>query len=185
MGLYGSFADLLEYPGPDVGRRLDACVASIDGSRLDEPRGEAAAMLRRFRERIGRVGLAGMEEAYTAAFDMDPGCTLSVGHHLFGETQHRSLFMSRLAVIYSEAGFVQTGSELPDHLPTMLRFVDGLGATDQARVTLVDDAIVPACRAIAEALGRRDDPYALAFRALLMALEGSAAAAAAGEEATR
>ena len=179
MGICALFAELLDYPGADLLRRLDRCVAAVGGSTpiATEDAGAAAALLH-LREAVGRLGLARLEETYTAAFDMDPGCTLYVGHHLFGETRHRSLFMSRLAAMYADAGFTDIGSDLPDYLPTMLRFVDGLSDTKEARLTLVDEAIAPAARTVAEALERRGDPYAFALRALVAVLETSLRAAA-------
>jgi len=183
MGIHRSFAELLEYPSADLPRRLDRCVAAVGGPDHGAADDAAAAgALRRLHDEVGRLGLARLEEAYTAAFDMDPGCTLYVGHHLFGETQHRSLFMSRLAAMYRDAGFAEGAAELPDYLPTMLRFVDRPGVTDASRSTLVDEAIAPAAAAIAEALERRGDPYALALRALLGVLEAEVPPAAGNRE---
>jgi nitrate reductase molybdenum cofactor assembly chaperone len=171
MGIPSSFADLLDYPCADLPQRLDRCLAAVGGSDgvTGDDAGAVGALLR-LRVEVERLGIARLEEAYTAAFDMDPGCSLYVGHHLFGETQHRSLFMSRLAAIYRDAGFAEAGAELPDYLPTLLRFVDGAGVAEESRATLVDEAIAPAARAIAEALEQRDAPYALAVRALVAAL---------------
>jgi nitrate reductase molybdenum cofactor assembly chaperone NarJ/NarW len=177
MGICALFAGLLDYPGEDLPLRLDRCLEAVGGP-VPIAGEEAAAALRRFREAVGRQGPARLEELYTAAFDMDAGCTLYVGHHLFGETRHRSVFMSRLAAMYADAGFGTIDSDLPDYLPTMLRFVDGLREADESRPTLVDEAMAPAARAAAEALERRDHPYASAMRALVAVLEANFPAAA-------
>ncbi len=181
MGLYSSFAAILEYPTADLPRRLDQCLTVIGESSPLAAVGPhavagAVAALHRFRSEIERLGLTRMEEAYTASFDMEPGCTLYAGHHLFGETEHRSLFMVRLSDTYRQAGFARTVADLPDWLPTMLRFVDGLGAADESRRILVAEAIAPAARAIAVALDRRQDPYAPVMRALVAVLEADVAA---------
>lgn len=190
MGIWSSFAALLEYPAADLPCCLDRCLAEVVESKPAEAAdsftvaGTIAALLR-FREEIRQLGLTRLEESYTAAFDMDPGCALYAGHHLFGETEHRGAFMACLADIYHIAGFTTPVGDLPDYLPTMLRFVDRLPAADEDRVTLLDEAVLPAARAIAEALERRNDPYIHAMRALLAVLEpGNPATAACVEGAT-
>jgi len=190
MGIWSSFAALLDYPTADLPCCLDRCLADVVGSKRAEAAdpfavaGTMAALLR-FREEIRQLGLTRLEESYTAAFDMDAGCTLYAGHHLFGETEHRSAFMARLADIYRIANVTNPVRDLPDFLPTMLRFVDHLPASDEDRLTLVDEAIVPAARAITEALERRHGPYTHAMRALLTLLEpGSPATASCTEGAT-
>ncbi len=190
MGIYGSFAALLDYPTADLPCRLDRCLAEVGASKAvasTDPLAVAApvAALLRFRAEIGHLGLARVEELYTASFDIDPGCALYAGHHLFGETARRSAFMARLADEYRAAGFSGTVSDLPDYLPTMLRFVDRPGAADGSRRTLLDEAIVPAARAIADALERRDDPYAHVMRALLAVLGAELSAASGHREGAR
>ncbi len=183
MGVHASFADILDYPRADIARRLDRCIVAVVGSGRESSGAAAAAdALERAREEAIRLGLSRLEESYTAAFDMDPACALYVGHHLFGETRHRSLFLSGLAAMYRDAGFREDGGEPPDHLPTMLRFVDAPGVPHESRRTLVDEAIAPAARAIAEALDRRSEPYALVLRALLAVLGFGVPATTAGQE---
>ncbi len=175
MGVYSSFAAILEYPAADLPSRVDRCLAGIGEStplNVSDPRAVAGAVaeLLRFRGEISRAGLTRLEETYTASFDMDPGCALYAGHHLFGETEQRSLFMARLADVYRGAGFTRTATDLPDYLPTMLRLADLLGATDESRRTMLEEALLPAVRAIGAALERRQDPYAHVMRALAAVL---------------
>ncbi len=174
MGLFARFADLLDYPGADVEASVEACLAEM----VDAPR-EAREALGGFRDQARQLGLSGLEEAYTVAFDLDVRCTPYVGHHLFGENTPRGLFMARLVAAYRAQGFAAPPAELPDHLAVMLRYLDllrsagGAGAED-----LVGDAIVPASRLIADALDRRRHPYAPVLHALIAVLEPAARAAA-------
>ncbi len=190
MGIYTSFAALLDYPMADLPCRLDRCLAGVGASKAvasTESLAVAApaAALLRFRAEIGRLGLTRLEELYSASFDMDPGCALYAGPHLFGETARRSAFMAGLAEEYRKAGFDEAVSDLPDYLPTMLRFVDRPDAANGSRRTLLDEAIVPAARAIADALERRGDPYAHAMRALLAVLGAELSAVAGHREGAR
>ncbi len=187
MGMYSSFAAVLDYPTADLPSRLDRCLADLgestppEASDLRAVAGAVAGLLS-FRSEIGRAGLTRLEETYTASFDMDPGCALYAGHHLFGETEQRSLFMARLADIYRGAGFTKIVADLPDYLPTMLRFVDCLGATDGSHRTVMEEALLPAARAIAAALERRRDPYVHVMRALAAVLESDLAVSSGNPE---
>ncbi len=161
MGAGRAFADLLSYPGADLPTRVDACVAALPGDG-----GEGPGQLMAFRREAERLGLARLEEAYTAAFDLDPACSLAIGHHVFGENARRSVFMARLADMYRDAGLPPAEGELPDHLPAILRYLD-VGPQSQAMDDLVADAVVPALERLSATLGRADHPYAPVARALL------------------
>lgn len=160
MGAGRAFADLLSYPGADLPARVDACVATLSDG------GAGRGQLMAFRSEAARLGLARLEEAYTAAFDLDPACSLAVGHHVFGENARRSVFMARLADMYGDAGLPPAEGELPDHLPAILRYLDA-GSPGPAMDDLVADAVVPALERVSESLGRTDHPYAPVVRALL------------------
>ncbi len=171
MGAARAFADLLSYPAADLAARVDACVAALSGdggigrarvNAADEPVRDLLA----FRSEAVRLGVARLEEAYTAAFDLDPACSLAVGHHVFGENARRSVFMARLAEMYRDAGVPPAEGELPDHLPAVLRYLDA-GPPGTVMDDLVADAVVPALERVSESLGRADHPYAPVVRALL------------------
>ncbi len=165
MGVYARFADLLDYPSIDLPARLREAVAC-------STRADVREALQSFRAELQRLGLARLQEAYIAAFDLDGDCALEVGHHLFGEDRRRSLFMAHLAADYHASGFAGAGTELADHLPVLLRYIDG-EIPAQARQELIDDAIVPAVRDTTRALARRTHPYAPVLRALLEILEST------------
>ncbi len=162
MGLSARFADLLEYPGSDLVRRLEAC-------RAERPPAEAVGALLRFEAEAARLGPGRLEEAYTSAFDMDASCALSAGHHLFGESGRRSVFLCRLAAEYRENAFARPPGEPPDSLTLVLRYVDADPA-DPVRRELLAELVLPAARRLSEALGRRGHPYAPVLEALVTAL---------------
>jgi len=115
--LYELFANLLEYPTPALARQAQAC-----GERLAEVRPEAAGLLERFCRTVEDAPLERMEELYTSTFDMQPVSYPYVGYHLFGESYKRGIFMAQLNGGYHERGF-SAGSELPDHVAVVLRFL--------------------------------------------------------------
>lgn len=138
-----AFADVLDYPRAPLGEAAWTC------ERLARRRSPAAAaLLARFRVFAEERSLGELQEAYTAAFDLDTLSELEptlypyVGHHLFDESHKRSAFLVGLAERYRAHGF-SAGTELPDHLVVLLRFV-GV-CEDRALVgELVRDAIAPA-----------------------------------------
>lgn len=173
MGICRAFADLLSYPRAGVLALVDECLAELASPARQDVPARLASDLLAFRASAERLGLARLEEAYAAAFDFDPACSLSVGHHVFGETARRSVFMCRLAEMYRDAGQSAVSADLPDHLPAILRFLDA-GPAGPATDELVADAVVPALQRVAEALGRANHPYAPVVCALLGSLTGAA-----------
>jgi nitrate reductase delta subunit len=115
---------LVDYPGPELPARVEACRALVAES---SPR--AAALLEAFADDLERTPAGRLEELYAVAFDLElptgvePSCYPYVGHHLLGETYRRSRFMVGLLERYREHGFEPPGGELPDHLLVILRFL--------------------------------------------------------------
>jgi nitrate reductase molybdenum cofactor assembly chaperone NarJ/NarW len=167
MSACRAFAALFSYPRAGVLALVDECLATVTADA-------SAADLLAFRGEAERLGLARLEEAYTAAFDFDPDCSLSVGHATFGENARRSVFMCRLAGMYRDAGLPPADGELPDHLPAVLRYLDA-GPPVPEKDDLLVDAVVPALAHLARALGRVNHPYAPVARALLAHLAPAAA----------
>ena len=145
MRLFQLFADLLSYPRPGLAAAARECEALV---ATDTP--EAAALLGAFAAFAAETPPGRLEEVYTAAFDLDASSSLYVGYHLLGESYKRSVFMLELKRCYEAQG-LEIGSELPDHLALVLRF---LAACDDAELAqeLVAEALVPA---LGKRLGQR------------------------------
>ncbi len=159
------FADLLEYPSrPPLGA-AEACV-----SLLAESHAEAADAMQPFVCFIRETPPEALEEIYTRTFDLTPTTSLYAGHHMFGETYKRSVFLAKLQAAYGENSF-SCGAELADHLCALLRFV---AAADQADFVepLVGEVMVPALEKIESGLRVSGSPYADAAGALRQWLQG-------------
>ncbi len=161
-GLRG-FADILEYPRPgyaemvrEIARR-PSMGGSIGGSAGD-------AGLSRFADWASSVTLAETEEIYTATFDLEPLCSPHAGAHLFPDPAARSLFLAELASLYKRRGFIR-GSELPDHLPVILRFLAADAGSEEGR-EIISDAVIPAVSRMSVLLAEASSPYRLVFDAL-------------------
>jgi nitrate reductase delta subunit len=153
-----AFAELLTYPAVDPTPVARWCQS------VARPR--AASHLEGF-VTLARAGAPHeLEEAYAAAFDLEPRCVPYVGYHLFGDGPHRGEFMARLAGVYASAGFTPEASgELPDHLSVVLRFLAAVPAGEE-RDALLEDGLRPALDKMLAALA---DP-ANAYRQVLEAL---------------
>ena len=161
---YRLFAGLLEYPAVDLGRQAGECLDWL--SSAGSP---VAARIETFRDYVREAPQARMEELYTRTFDLQAVCSPYVGYQLFGDSYKRGIFMARLNEGYRERSFL-AGSELPDHVAVVLRFL-APGAGDEFRRALLADGLLPALAKMAQALcSPSDNPYAAVIGALSLAL---------------
>jgi nitrate reductase molybdenum cofactor assembly chaperone NarJ/NarW len=117
--IFGLFADLLEYPRPD----LDVAQAARECRDLvAKQSSDAASLLDKFVSFAERTPPDLIEEIFSATFDLNASCHPYVGYHIFGESYPRSLFMLELKERFRNHNF-DPGIELPDHIGTLLRFL--------------------------------------------------------------
>lgn len=161
------FAAALDYPRPDLPAKAAALAALL---RDDDP--EAAGDLADFGRRASDEPLARLEEVYIRTFDMNPGCPLYVGYHLYGETYKRGAMMSELQGAYARHGLA-TAAELPDHLCQILRWLAREG-DDPRRLDLLRTHVVPAVQKVAQHHCGNAGPYSPVIRAAARAIEQSA-----------
>jgi nitrate reductase delta subunit len=143
-------ADLIEYP--ESASYAQLVTAPID---VGADRGVAEA-LGRFRDSVAASGARAMQERYVEAFDFDPGTTLDLGWHLFGDTPDRGAFLAALREDIVRAGVFERG-ELPDNLAIVLRLIARLDSTAASKLAA---RITPAVARVHERLLARNNPYA-------------------------
>jgi nitrate reductase delta subunit len=157
-------ADVLAYPGPGLAERAAECAAAL---AADHPAG--AERLSRFAAFARSSGAAGLEEAYTSAFDLAPVCSPYVGDQLFGASRERSFLLSGLRQLQADAGLA-AGTELADHVSEVLRLV-AAQIPDDVRDDLVRDGLAPVARKMLAALEAARHPWADVLAALVDAVE--------------
>jgi nitrate reductase delta subunit len=135
-------ASLLEYPDRTFFRRLAECCA-------------ADTALEPFAARVSAMSLPALQEMYTKTFDLNAGCTLDMGWHLFGERPERGVFLADLRSQLASAD-VEEGNELPDYLPLLLKLVARL-PSDTA--SALQAALAPAVDRLRAALAADGSPY--------------------------
>ncbi len=168
MSLYLQFAQLLNYPDASLPQRIQESIAEL---MTIWP--EAARLLGHFQHSQQNLGIARLQEAYTATFDLQPESTLNLSYHLFGEDQRRGVFLAKLKEFYQKAD-IDTGSELPDHLCHLLRYVAVRPESEESRA-IVADCLLPAVAKIAQSMKHKVDPYQPVLDALLLWLENESA----------
>lgn len=120
VALHESLARLLEYPTADFSDRLNEGRRHADDGDAEFSAFAAAA------EGLSRSAL---EELYIQTFDFNPKCTLDLGWQLFAEDYNRGLFLAKLREISRRLEVPET-SELPDHLPHVLRLLARMTAAE-------------------------------------------------------
>ncbi len=162
-------AGLLDYPGPGEQGSLRARVQ--EGRQAMALAGLSTDGLEEFGRFVEETSSEAWEETYTGAFDLSDGLSPYVGYHLFGDGCQRSAFLAELQRRYRDQGFCWD-NELADHLTVMLRFVSCCADVGLRR-ELVDDALLPAVRRVAEAMQGRDGAPAFPYRPVLLAVEAA------------
>lgn len=158
MAIYSAFADILDYPAGGLENRLSEIALECE---------EARAPIEAFQDATRGRPVHELQEIYINAFDLRPDCTPNLGYHLFGDDGRRGLFLAELKG-RMEASGIRLGSELPDHLSLLLRYI---GQAEEERAPLIGDCMLPALGRVAEILGATENPYRHAVRALLNFLE--------------
>lgn len=110
---------LLHYPDQDLLNGLD----EIESLTVDLPLSETKSAIQAFIGELKTQSLIGVQERYTAVFDMDPATTMNITYHAFGDNEKRAAALAYLQHNYAQAGWARVTGELPDYLPLMLEFL--------------------------------------------------------------
>ena len=104
-------ADMLEYPTEELINNLK----SMNQHGIEE--------IEEFvREALNR-DLYELQEIYVETFDMSRKTNLYLSYHIYGDRRERGLLLANLIELYNKYGFNYNRNELPDYIPTILRFV--------------------------------------------------------------
>ncbi len=163
MELYQMLADVTDYPRSDLLQRIDECITIL--SPLHQ---EASSLLMEFRAFLGKMPLDKTKELYTRTFDLEAACRPYVGYHLFGDENHRGLFLAGLKEHYQTYDF-SPGKELPDHLSVMLRFF-ARDDDKEDREELLSLCVLPALRKMVQGFSDEGNPYRKLLKAILLLL---------------
>lgn len=140
---YNTLAALFQYPTNGFPDRVEEVKRHFEG---DLP--AAAAELDPFIDFLGRASLRDMEELFTRSFDVQALTTLDIGYIVFGDDYKRGKLLANLNREHENAGN-PLNSELPDHLPNVLRLLP-LMTDIEARDDLLEMVVIPGLRKMIE-----------------------------------
>lgn len=135
--IFACFAEMLDYPRPGL-----AGTVRKAAELMDRDGGQTAALLESFGDFLEITPAGRVEEIYTATFDFAGAFHPYIGHHLLGDSYQRSALLVGLKEHYRACG-VEAGSELPDHLTVVLKFLAACGDA-KLRQELISEALLPA-----------------------------------------
>ncbi len=174
----GLFANILEYPHPDVVSDIRECEALL---RDGHP--EAAELMSRFGEFAESRPVGRLEETYSALFDLDSDLHPYIGYQLFGETYERSQLLVGLKELYRAGGYQSESTDLPDRISEMLRYFS-VGTNEAAIDEILREGMLPALENMTTNVEQDEtqptpvtDPYWLVIEALWLFLQPQAEAA--------
>jgi nitrate reductase delta subunit len=160
QALLSALAQLLAYPD----QRWPAFLAQAQQAAGP---GECGESLKRLYLELASKTEQEREEAYVAAFDFDPQCTLEIGWHLFGEDYRRGEFLVRLRGLLRQKGIPEAG-HLPDHLSLVLQLLPELSEAEAT--ALFQEGVALAVEKIRQGLVARKSPFAWLLAAIDQAL---------------
>ncbi|MGA2515576.1 MAG: molecular chaperone TorD family protein [Thermodesulfobacteriota bacterium] len=163
MRPYQMLAYVMDHPRSDLFQRIDECISLL--SPFHE---EAANLLKEFRASLGKTPLDTIEELHTRTFDLEAACYPYVGYHLFGDGNHRGMFLAGLKEHYQGYDF-SSGNEMPDHLGVMFRFL-ARDDDQEEREELLSLCILPALRKMVQGFSDEGNPYRKLLKAILLLL---------------
>jgi nitrate reductase assembly molybdenum cofactor insertion protein NarJ len=152
---YEHLARLFDYPRRDYPEWVQSTYDILSG-RYVLAAAEIAAFARSLPTEGGPFtpeALDGVQEIFTRSFDVQSITTLAVGYVLFGDDYKRGELLVNLNRELSLAG-VDCGSELPDHLPNVLRLVARWEDRDLAQ-EFVEQILHPALEMMIDEFAQR------------------------------
>ncbi len=179
----GLFANVLEYPQAGLASDVRECQQLL---ALTYP--GAAERMGRFGDFVDATSHGGVEEAYTALFDLDSDLHPYIGYQLFGETYERSALLVGLKELYRAGGYEPNAVELPDRISEMLRFFS-VGTNEAVILEILQEALIPALENLTTNVEQDEtqptpvtDPYWDVIEALSTVLRPHAAESVAAAE---
>lgn len=162
--VYEALAAALRYPGEDYRERVEECAALLEMENA-----EAGEMMGRFAGRVRQWSREEREERFTHSFDLNPGCTLDIGWHLFGEQYERGSMLVKMRQEMRRYR-VEESAELPDHLTHALELLARM--EPERAEEFAAACVLPALQKILAAFDGKDDPFEDVVRATWSVLRG-------------
>lgn len=160
----------LGYPDDELLGRLPLLRAALAEQPVARRTPDPVALLGGFVERLATGDPEELRAAYVDTFDLDRHQTLYLTYWTDGDTRRRGERIAAIKQRYRSSGWlVDTGGDLPDHLPMVLEYA-ALADPDGGRELLQE--FRPGLEMIRLGLAERGSPYADVVAAVCGTLPG-------------
>lgn len=149
--LCSSFMPIIAYPTDEYHAQTEQCL-----EMLERIQPVVAEQFRPFAEFVLTKRPADLEELYIQAFDMNPGTSLDMSWHLFGETYDRGAFLVAMRQLLKEHD-IDEKSELPDNVTHLLQVLPHLD--EQRGEDIALRCLLPGLLIVEENLKNSENPY--------------------------
>lgn len=160
-------AHLLEYPDSSLMSEIPELRSEMEQHLAGPENAEAAKALYAFMAMLETDAPRENMERYVATFDHDPGASMYLAWHRYGNDRGQGKAMAALNALYRAAGFEPVQGTLPDYLPRMLEFM--ASAPDWAIEVLLD-GFGPEMGRLTKHLEEMASPYAALLQTALKPL---------------
>lgn len=107
--------------------------------------------------------LLDLQEDYVSLFDRQPGLSLHLFEHVYGESRDRGQALAELSDLYASSDMLVANGETPDYLPA---FVEFLGAQPEKEARRLLGEVGHILLLLSQRLEQRQSPYGAVMRAL-------------------
>jgi len=147
------FAVLLRYPDEEFVAGLDDA-SDAAKTITDETQRQRCERLIQY---LKSTPILQAQEAYTAAFDLNPKLCLNLTYHRWGDGKERGEALAAFTRMYLENGYAPATRELPDYLPMVLEM---FSVTDPEMLTEPAADCLPDIESMAHRLKETESPWA-------------------------
>lgn len=151
--IYDALSLVMHYPETATGLVCEELVQEVERCYPDQ-----LEKMQRFVHDFLGLSQEEREEIYVSTFDVMPVCCMDVGFSVFGEDYKRGQFMAELVGRYREHG-IDTGTNLPDFLPNILKLVPHLDYAEAQM--LVNEVVLKAMEKMVTGFGAENPYHAL------------------------
>jgi nitrate reductase delta subunit len=158
---------LLQFPDEKTLQSLRAATTGIEQVFAEPGR----VHIRKFLQYLTETPHLGVQEAFCAAFDLNPDTCMNLTWHEYQDGAKRGPALARFARAFEQAGFDPVCTDLPDYLPMVLELMSQSTNGDFQWVIAEHRQTV---KMLTERLKSMQSPYAGIFQVLSETFENCA-----------
>lgn len=150
---------LLQFPDEKTLESLRAAAAGIDQVFAEPGR----VHIRKFLQYLNETPHLGVQEAFCAAFDLNPDTCMNLTWHEYQDGAKRGRALARFAREFEQAGYDPACCDLPDYLPMVLELISQ-GKNGEFQWVIAEHR--QTIKMLSERLRSMQSPYAGIFQVL-------------------